>query len=105
MVDVLDGINPVRLMVAVEPAQTAAACDTVVSEGAGLTVNTTFSPGALLQPLAVVVTVNVTFTGAAVVLVNTSLMLPVPLFAGWLIPATAALLHVNVAPGIALAGT
>lgn len=104
MVDVLPGIKPVKLIVPEDPAQTAADCDTVLNDGAGFTVSTTFSPGELLQPFALVVTWNVTFTGEDVVLVNVSFMFPDPLFAGWLIPATAALLHVNDEPGIELLG-
>ena len=44
----------------------------------------------------------VTLIGAVVVLVNVSLTLPAPAVAAWVIPATKALLHANVAPGVAL---
>ncbi len=99
------GISPAKLIVPLLPAHTVAACDTVLNDGAGFTVSTTFSPGALLQPLAIVVTRKGTFTGDEVVLVNTSLILPLPLLAGWLIPATADLDHVKEEPGIELLGT
>ena len=99
------GIKPVKLIVAVEPAQTVAACETVLNAGAGFTVNTTFWPGELSHPLAVVVTIYVTVTGANVVLVNTSFTFPLPLFAGWLIPDTTDLVQVNVAPDTGLVGT
>ena len=43
-----------------------------------------------------------TLIGAVVVLVNVSLTIVVPLAAAWLMPATSALVHVNVAPAVAL---
>jgi hypothetical protein len=46
----------------------------------------------------------VTASGVVVVLVNVSLIFPTPAFAVWLIPATAARLHANVDPGVALVG-
>ena len=100
----LPGISPVKFIVPPVPAQTVVGCETVLNDGAGFTVSTTFSPGELLQPLAVVVTTNVTTTGAAVVLVSVSLIVPLPLFAGWLIPAIVALDQLNEAPGQNTAG-
>ena len=65
-------------------------CDDGVATalGVGLT-NTVAVIGAPGQPLAVGVIVNVTVTGAAVVLVNEPLMLPLPLAA---IPVTVTVL-------------
>ena len=95
--------NPVKLTVPPLPAHAVAASDAPESVGDGLTVTTTFSP-ALLQPLAVVVNVKVTFIGDVVVLVNTWLIGPLPLAPGSVIPATAGLVHVNVAPPVLLVG-
>jgi hypothetical protein len=75
----------------------------LLKEGIGLTVTVTFW-GASLHPLAVVVIAYVTTIGAVVVLVNVSLMPPVPLAAAWLMPATNALVHAKVAPAVALVG-
>ena len=67
----------------------------------GLTVTTTFCVP--LQPLALNVYTYVTLTGELVVLTRVSLILPVPLAAALLIPATVARLHAKVVPAVALA--
>ena len=67
------------------------------------TVTTTFC-GLLEHPLAVEVYEYVTLTAAAVVLVNTSFTVPVPVEAAWLIPATAALVQEYEVPEVLLEG-
>ena len=74
----------------------------LLKAGVGFTVTTTFCDP-LLQPLAVVVNTYVTLIGNEVVLVKVSLITPVtPLDALSLMPATNALLQLNVAPVVAL---
>ena len=55
-----------------------------------------------MHPFAVKVYTYVTFTADAVVLINASLTLPVPLAAALLIPVTAARVHANVVPVVLL---
>ena len=73
----------------------------LLNMGVGFTVTTTFSP-VLLHPLAVVIYTYVTGMGAVVVLVSVSLTFVIPMEAPSKIPATAARLHANVAPAVAL---
>ena len=55
-----------------------------------------------MHPFAVKVYTYVTFTADAVVLINASLILPVPLAAELLIPVTAARVQANVVPVVLL---
>ena len=75
----------------------------LLNDGVGFTVTVTFS-AALLQPFAVVMYEYVTTIGAVVVFVNVSLTPAVPVAAASVMPTTAALLHANVAPDVALVG-
>ena len=75
----------------------------LLNDGVGFTVTVTFS-AALLQPFAVVIYEYVTTIGAVVVFVNVSLTPAVPVAAASVMPTTAALLHANVAPDVALVG-
>ena len=74
----------------------------LVSVGPGLTVTTTFCT--FEHPFAVNVYTYVTFTGAAVVLINVSFGSPVPEAAGLLMPPTAARLQLNITPVVPLVG-
>jgi len=58
----------------------------------------------LLQPFAVLTITYVTTVGVELLLLKASLILPVPLPVAGLIPPTAARLHANVVPVVALAG-
>jgi hypothetical protein len=95
----------VAVYVNVVPLQIAPGVSVLLNEGIGATLTVTFSP-VLLQLFAVVTTTYVTTIGLAVVLVNISLIPPAVgvLTAAWLIPATAARVHVKLAPPVALVG-
>ena len=71
-----------------EPEQVVCEAGVAAAAGVGLT-NTVAVIGVPAQPLAVGVMVNVTVTGAMVVLVNAPLILPAPLAA---MPVTATVL-------------
>jgi hypothetical protein len=77
--------------------------ETTFTTGTGSTVTVTFSP-VLLQPLAVLTTTYVTTVGVTFVLLNASLMLPLPLPVAGLMPPTDARVQLNVVPVVALVG-
>lgn len=76
----------------------------LVKVGTGFTGTTTLYEEAPEQPFADTVYTYVTLTAAAVVFVSVSIGSPVPELAGLLIPATAALVQLNVAPEVELVG-
>jgi len=82
--------------------QMAAGVSVLLKIGEGLTVTVTFC--VFEHPFAERVYMYVTTIGNPVVLTRVSFGLPMPVAAGLLIPATAALLQLNVVPAVALAG-
>jgi hypothetical protein len=76
----------------------------LVNIGVGLTVTFTLYVLGFVQAFAVSVYTYVTTIGSVVVLVKTSLGLPVPLPAALLIPDTVARVHANVVPEVPLVG-
>ena len=74
----------------------------LLNTGFGLTISDTVSE--LEQPSATKICIYFTKTGLLDVLTSNSLMLPIPLDAGLLIPLTVSLLHANAVPVVGLKG-
>lgn len=102
--NVAPGVVLAGVYINVEPLQIAGGVKLLLKTGRGLTLTTTLNGDGLVQPSANTVYEYVTSIGAADVFIRVSFGLPVPFPAGLLIPAIAALVHINEAPEEELVG-
>jgi hypothetical protein len=86
------------------PLQMAAGVNVVLRTGIGFTTTVTLKVAGLVQPLALTVYTYVTVVLVVFVVVNVSPIAPVPEFDAGDIPPTAARVHANVVPEVALPG-
>lgn len=100
---VVPAVFPVNTIGVIAPEQTVCDAGVAIALGVGLTVTVAVDdiPG---HPFAVAVIVNVTVTGAFVVLVNAPLISPLPFAAIPVTVAVLSLVQLNVEPAMELTG-